>query len=71
MAALTLWDPADAGYAMAELARKILAGEEITAPVDLKAPGYEAMAFAEGSDKVLEGSGWVVINADNVDSFGF
>jgi simple sugar transport system substrate-binding protein len=71
VAALTLWDPADAGYAMAELARKILAGDEIKAPVDLKAPGYDAMEFAEGSDKVLEGSGWVVITADNVDSFGF
>ncbi len=71
VSALTLWDPADAGYAMAELARKILAGEEITAPVDLKVKGYEAMKFAEGSDKVLEGNGWVVINKDNVDSFGF
>lgn len=71
VAALTLWDPAEAGYAMAELARQILAGEEIKAPVNLKAPGYEAMEFAEGSDKVLEGSGWVVITADNVDSFGF
>ena len=71
VSALTLWDPADAGYAMAELARKILAGEDITAPVDLKVKGYEAMKFAEGSDKVLEGNGWVVINKDNVDSFGF
>lgn len=71
VSALTLWDPADAGYALAELARKILAGEEITAPVDLKVKGYEAMEFAEGSTKVLEGNGWVVITKDNVDSFGF
>ena len=71
VSALTLWDPADAGYAMAELARKILAKEDITAPIDLKVKGYEAMKFAEGSDKVLEGNGWVVINKDNVDSFGF
>ncbi|MDQ7991132.1 MAG: autoinducer 2 ABC transporter substrate-binding protein [Propionicimonas sp.] len=71
VSALTLWDPADAGYAMAELARKILAGEEIGDTVDLKVKGYEAMKFAEGSDKVLEGNGWVVINKDNVDSFGF
>lgn len=71
VSALTLWDPAEAGYAMAELARKIVVGEEITAPVDLKADGYQEMMFAEGSDKVLEGNGWIVITAENVDSFGF
>lgn len=71
VSALTLWDPADAGYAMAELARQILAGEEIGDTVNLKVKGYEEMKFAEGSKKVLEGNGWVVINKDNVDSFGF
>jgi simple sugar transport system substrate-binding protein len=71
VSALTLWDPADAGYAMAELARQVLAGEEIGDTVNLKVKGYEEMKFAEGSDKVLEGNGWVVINKDNVDSFGF
>lgn len=69
--ALTLWDPADAGYAMASLAQKILEGEDIADGVDLGVKGYEEMKFAEGSDKVLEGSGWIVINKDNVDSFGF
>ncbi|MCC2593978.1 autoinducer 2 ABC transporter substrate-binding protein [Tessaracoccus sp. OS52] len=68
---LTLWDPANAGYAMAELARLILEGEEITDGVDLGVEGYEDMKFAEGSDKVLEGAGWIVINAENVDEFGF
>lgn len=68
---LTLWDPADAGYAMAELARQILDGEEITEPVDLGLDGYREMKFAEGSDKVLEGDGWIVITKDNVDEFGF
>ncbi len=33
--------------------------------------GYGALAFKEGSDKVLEGQGWIVITAENVDSFGF
>lgn len=69
--ALTLWDPADAGYALAELARLVLEGEEITDGVNLGVPGYEEMNFAEGSDKVLEGAGWIVITADNVDDFGF
>lgn len=69
--ALTLWDPADAGYAMAELARQILDGNEISEPVDLGIDGYREMKFAEGSDKVLEGDGWIVITSDNVDEFGF
>ncbi|GAA1534910.1 simple sugar transport system substrate-binding protein [Microbacterium ginsengiterrae] len=68
---LTLWDPADAGYALAALAEKILNGEEITDGLDLGVAGYEDMNFAEGSDKVLEGNGWVVITKDNVDEFGF
>ncbi|MGF3056397.1 autoinducer 2 ABC transporter substrate-binding protein [Microbacterium sp. YY-01] len=68
---LTLWDPADAGYALASLATKILDGETVENGIDLGVAGYEDMQFAEGSDKILEGSGWVVINKDNVNDFGF
>lgn len=50
---------------------KVLNGEEIGAPVDLGVDGYTAMTFREGSTTVLEGEGWVVIDAENVDSFGF
>lgn len=66
-----LWDPKDAGYALAELAVKILRGEKIENGLNLKKKGYESMQFAEGSDKVLLGAGWVVITKENVDSFGF
>lgn len=69
--ALTLWDPADAGYALAEMARKVLDGEPIEDGIDLKVEGWDNMQFAEGSDKVLEGEGWIVINKENVDTFGF
>jgi len=68
---LTLWDPALAGKAMISLAVKVLSGEKIEDGVDLGIDGYNEMHFREGSDKVLEGKGWIVINADNVDSFGF
>ncbi len=71
VSALTLWDPADSGYALAALAKKILDGDKIEGSVDLGVKGYEDMKFAEGSTKVLEGNGWVVINKDNVDEFGF
>lgn len=71
VAALTLWDPADAGYAMCVLAKKILDGEKIEAPLNLGLKGYEDVKFSSGSTKVLEGSGWIVITKDNVDSLGF
>ena len=69
--ALPLGDPADAGYALADLAHKVLEGEEIVDGVDLDVEGWNDMQFAEGSDKVLEGQGWIVINKENVDEFGF
>jgi len=68
---LTLWDPALAGKAMCALAVKMLSGEEITDNLDLGVDGYTNLTFKEGSDKVFEGQGWIVINAENVDSFGF
>ena len=68
---LTLWDPALAGQAMIALAEKLLAGEEITTPLDLGVEGYTALEFREGSETVLEGEGWMVITAENVDSLGF
>lgn len=71
VSALTLWDPADAGYAMCALAVKVLKGETIGNSLNLGLPGYENCNFAEGSKKVLEGQGWITITADNVDSFGF
>ena len=68
---LTLWDPAVAGQAMISLAVKVLNGETISGTVDLGVDGYKAMEFRAGSTTVLEGQGWVTINAENVDSFGF
>lgn len=69
--ALTLWDPADAGYAMAALAKKVLDGEKISEGLDLGVKGYESMKFNKDNDKVLEGKGWIAITSDNVDDFNF
>ena len=68
---LTLWDPAIAGQAMISLAVKVLNGETISGTVDLGVEGYTAMEFRPDSTTVLEGQGWITINAENVDSFGF
>ena len=56
---------------MVALAQKLLADEEIIAPVDLGVEGYTELQFKEGSETVLEGQGWITITAENVDSFGF
>jgi simple sugar transport system substrate-binding protein len=71
LAAATLWDPKDAGYALCALAVKILRGEPIENGLNLGVKGYENMKFLDNSRKVMIGSGWIVINKDNVDSFGF
>jgi simple sugar transport system substrate-binding protein len=68
---LTLWDPALAGKAMIALAVKVLDGEPIETPLDLGVDGYTNMQFKTGSKTVLEGEGWIVINAENVYDFGF
>jgi simple sugar transport system substrate-binding protein len=71
LASATLWDPKDAGYALCALATKILRGEPVGAGLNLGLKGYENMQFLPGSNKILLGSGWIVITKENVDSFGF
>jgi len=71
LAAATLWDPKDAGYALCALAVKILRGEPVGNGLNLGLPGYTNMTFMPGSKKVLIGEGWIVIDKNNVDSFGF
>ncbi|MDC7234251.1 MAG: autoinducer 2 ABC transporter substrate-binding protein [Spirochaetales bacterium] len=68
---ITLWDPKDAGYAMCSLAVKILRGEEIGNGLDLGLEGYDNMQFAPGSNKVLIGSGWIVMNKENMMDYNF
>lgn len=66
--ASTLWDPADAGYVMCVLAKKVLDKEEIKDGMDLGRKGYEKMKL---NGKLLIGAGWITCTKENVDSFGF
>ena len=68
---ITLWDPADAGYAMCSLATKVLNGEEITDGLDLGIPGYDNLKFAEGDDNLLQGEASIAITAENIDDYNF
>lgn len=68
---ITLWDPADAGYAMCELARKVLDGEEIGAGTDLGLEAYADLQVDESNPRLLMGNGFISVTADNVDEYDF
>lgn len=68
---ITLWDPADAGYAMCELARKCLDGEEIGNGTNLGLPAYDNLIVDENNSKLLMGNGFISVTADNVDEYDF
>ena len=68
---ITLWDPAQAGYAMCELARKVLDGEEIGEGTDLGLPGYDSLKVDANNPKVLMGDASIAISAENVDEYDF
>lgn len=68
---ITLWDPADAGYAMCELARKCLDGEEIGNGTNLGLSAYDNLIVDENNSKLLMGNGFISVTADNVDNYDF
>lgn len=60
---ISFWDPADAGYAMNVLAKKLLDKESVTDGVNLGVNGYTSLKL---KDKVLTGQAWVDVTKDNV-----
>lgn len=68
---ITLWDPAEAGYAMCVLARMALEGKEIGAGTDLGLASYSNLTAEDSRDNFLMGAGWIAINKDNVDEYDF
>ena len=68
---ITLWDPADAGYAMCELARRVLDGETIGDGTDLGLSAYSNLKVSPDNDRLLMGSGFICLTADTVDDYNF
>ena len=62
------WDPAVAGQAMNQLAVMVMNGEEVTDGMDLGLPGYENVRL---DGKVIYGTAWVNVNADNMADYPF
>jgi simple sugar transport system substrate-binding protein len=66
--AITLWDPADAGYVMNKLAVMVLERERITEGMDLGIPGYNNIKM---QGKVLVGSAMVEVTKENMAEYNF
>lgn len=65
------WVPADAGYATAMVAYKMLKGEDITEGTDLGATGYNDIIIKKNNSGVpiIYGQAWVDVNKDNLDEW--
>ena len=66
---ISFWDPALAGYAMNELALKLLKGEEVGDGLSLEAEGYQNLSLVDG--KVFYGSAWIDVTVDNMGDYDF
>ena len=65
---ITFWDPADAGYALAELCVKVLNGEEIKDGMSLTPNGYQNLTV---NGNIINGSAWIDVDADNMSEYDF
>lgn len=67
---ISFWDPALAGKAMIELAKKVLNKETIESGLNLGLEGYKDLSL---ENKVLTGKAWIDVTKDNVDdeAYGF
>jgi simple sugar transport system substrate-binding protein len=68
---ITLWDPADAGYAMCKLSEMVIKGETIGDGTNLGLPTYSSLVVDADNPKVLMGSGWISIDASTIDNYDF
>lgn len=69
--AVCLWDPASAGYAMCDLAYKVLSGDEIKEGIDLEQDGYDSVKIQEGVNRCVLGNAPLILNKDNIDDYDF
>ncbi len=65
------WDPALAGKAMLAMADSVVNGVPITAGMDLKIAGYEALQQSKTNPKSFYGSAWIDVDSTNVAEYPF
>ncbi|MDD3172728.1 MAG: autoinducer 2 ABC transporter substrate-binding protein [Herbinix sp.] len=71
ISAVCLWDPALAGFAMCDVAYKILSGEEVGNGSDLECEGYNSVSLKEGINRCLLGNAPLILKDDNIDNYDF
>ena len=76
IATFSVWDPAEAGKAMIEMAIAVLtakaAGTELdTSALSLNAVGYDTLTPDETAPTVLYGNARVDVTKDNLDDYDF
>ncbi|WP_425073569.1 substrate-binding domain-containing protein [Sagittula sp. S175] len=71
--AIGFWDPQKAGMAMNAVAKKLLAGEELTDGMDLGVEGYNSVTLKDGPGvgKLLIGNGMVLADKDTYKDYLF
>ena len=71
ISSVCLWDPALAGYAMCDVAYKILAGEEVGEGSDLGCEGYNSVTISEGVNRCILGNAPLILTDENIDEYDF
>ncbi len=64
---ISFWDPAAAGYAMNELALRILNGEKVENGMNLTVQGYENLSLGGANSNTLYAKAWIDVDKSNVD----
>jgi len=68
---ISFWDPLLAGYAMNEIAVRLLEKKPLTNGLDLGVTGYRGIRQDAKKPNLFYGSAWVDVTADNMDEYGF
>ena len=68
---ITLWDPAEAGYAMCVMARRVLEKQPIEEGTNLGLKSYNKLQQSAENPKLFMGAGWIAINKENIANYHF
>jgi simple sugar transport system substrate-binding protein len=68
---ISLWDPADAGYVMNQIAVMLLEGKKPANGTDLGVPGYSKLRQDPEKPNLFYGSAWVDVTKENMDACNF
>lgn len=64
---ISFWDPAAAGYAMNELALRILNEEKVDNGMSLTVTGYDNLTLGGANNNTLYAKAWIDVDKSNVD----